>query len=55
MVHFQKMRKKSSNLVIFWGKNVMLPEYIYKSFDIFSKIINATIENYIKPVGKIDV
>ena len=32
----------------------MCPEYIYKSFDIFKKIIIATIENYIKPVGEID-
>ena len=30
----------------------MYPEYIYKSFDIFTKIIIATIENDIKPVGK---
>ena len=30
-------------------------EYIYESFDIFTKIIIATIENYIKPVGVIGV
>ena len=52
---FSKKAKKNSNLVIFWGKNVMFPEYIYKSFDIFTKIIIATIENYIKLVGEIDV
>ena len=34
---------------------LMFPEYIYKSFDIFTKIIIASIQNYIKPVGEIDV
>ena len=33
----------------------MFPEYIYKSFDIFTKIIIVTIENYIKPIREIDV
>ena len=33
----------------------MFPEYVYKSFDIFTKIIIATMEKYIKPVGEIDV
>ena len=33
----------------------MFPEYICKSFDIFTKIIIATIENHIKLVGEIDV
>ena len=41
---FSKRRKKNSNLVEFCNKNfVMFPEYIYKSFDIFIKIIIATI------------
>ena len=30
----------------------MFPEYIYKPFDIFTKIIIVTIKNYIKPVGE---
>ena len=54
MVHFQK-RRKNSNLVILEQNFVMFLEYIYESFDIFTKIIIATIENYIKPVGVIDV
>ena len=53
MVHFQKRRKYNSNLVIFWKKSVMFPDYIYKSFDTFTKIIIAIIENYIKPVGEL--
>ena len=31
----------------------MFPDYIYKSFDIFTKIIIAIIENYIKPDGEL--
>ena len=31
----------------------MFLEYIYEFFDIFTKIIIATIENYIKPVGEL--
>ena len=33
----------------------MFPEYIYKPFEIFTKIIIVTIKNYIKSVGEIDV
>ena len=40
----KKAKKKHSNLVIFWNKFfLMFPEYNYKSFGIFSKIIIATI------------
>ena len=54
MVHIQKRRKTviSSYLET---RFVMFPEYIYKPFEIFTKIIIVTIENYIKPVGEIDV
>ena len=54
MVHF---RKGENKIVIqsYFGKNRMFPEYIYKYYDIFTEIIIATIENYIKPVGEIDV
>ena len=42
MVHFQK-RRKNTILVILWNPNfAMFPEYIYKSFDIFTKIMIAT-------------
>ena len=50
--------KKGEKTVIwsYFGTNfVMFLEYIYESFDIFTKIIIATIENYIKPVGVVDV
>ena len=30
----------------------MFPEYINNSFDIFTKILKVTIENYIKPLEK---
>ena len=52
---FSKKTKKIVIYPYFGEKNVMFPEYIKKSFDIFTKIIIATIENYIKLVGEIDV
>ena len=51
---FQKRRKNKIVIQSYFGKNRMFPEYIYKYYDIFTEIIIATIENYIKPVGEID-
>ena len=52
---FSKRRKKQLFSNILKQNFVMFPEYIYKPFDIFTKIIISTILNYIKPVGDIDV
>ena len=46
-------RRKNSILVIFWKRNfVMFPEYIYKSVNIFTKMIIVTIGNYINRLEK---
>ena len=46
-------RRKNSILVIFWKRNfVMFPEYIYKSVNIFTKMIIVTNENYINRLEK---
>ena len=52
---FSKKAKKQLFSHILEQNFVMFLEYIYESFDIFTKIIIATIENYIKLVGVIDV
>ena len=51
---FSKRTKKQQFSHILKQNSVMFPEYIYKSFDILTKLIIVTIENYIKPVGEID-
>ena len=54
MVYFQKAKNQKFSHIL--EQNfVMFPEYIYKPFDIFTKIIIVTFENYTKPVGEIDV
>ena len=52
---FKKGKKKQKFSHILKRNFIMFPKYIYKSFDIFTKIIIVTIENYIKPVEEIGV
>ena len=52
---FSKKLKKQQFRHILKHYFVMFPEYIYKPFDIFTKMIIVTIKNYIKSVGGIDV
>ena len=47
---FSKKAKKQLFSHILIQNFVMFPEYIYKPFDIFTRIIIVTIESYIKPV-----
>ena len=49
---FSKKVKKQKFSHILIQNFVKFPDYIYKSFDIFTKIIIATILDYIKPVGE---
>ena len=51
----KKLKKKQQFRHILKHNFVMFPEYIYKPFDIFTKIIIVTIKKYIKSVGEIDV
>ena len=52
---FSKKAKKQLFSHILKRNFVMFQENIYKSFDIFTKVLIVTTENYIKPVGEIDV
>ena len=52
MLHFQK-GEKSVIYSHFETNFVMFPEYIYKPFDSFTKIIIVTIDNYTKTAGEI--
>ena len=52
---FTKKGEKQKFSHIFAKYFVMFLEYTYESFDMFTKIITAFIENYIIVVGVIDV
>ena len=53
---FSKMAKKQYFSHILKQIFVMFPEYIYiNPLILFTKITIATIKNYIKPVGEIDL